>query len=379
MGKIVISTNVSLDGVVQDPDGNEGFRLGGWFGQFGGKDLEEWAKVELAEALGTEALLLGRRSDEWFATQWASRTGEWADRLNSLPKYVVSSTLQEPRWNNSTVLRGDVVSEVSKLKQERNGDIVVYASYQLGRTLIEHDLVDELRLVVYPVVLGAGERLFGETSDKKPMRLVAIKTIGDGLAFLTYKVVRDTVRPRRSAGVLTVSRRPVAGRSPQAPGADLVAAGRLQGRRVDVHAERGRARDVDQFVHLAAAQRPGHALGNAPDLGHEPAQQRDPFLQLAPRDHHDAGRAAVVVPASALPGQPRLQPHVMVGHAVQPGVPARRGIHVHEVVPFVQPVVQPGGDSSGDQLHPEAAERCHEADSSTRPGLHQVSVSLKST
>jgi len=191
MGKIVISTNVSLDGVVQDPDGQEGFRLGGWFGQFGGKDLEEWAKVELEEALGTEALLLGRRSDEWFATRWASRTGEWADRLNSLPKYVVSSTLQEPKWNNSTDLRGDVVSEVSKLKQELNGDIVVYASYQLERTLIEHDLVDELRLVVYPVVLGAGERLFGETSDKKPMRLVDTKTIGDGLAFLTYKFVRD--------------------------------------------------------------------------------------------------------------------------------------------------------------------------------------------
>jgi len=191
MGKIVISTNVSLDGVVQDPDGQEGFRLGGWFGQFGGKDLEEWAKVELEEALGTEALLLGRRSDEWFATRWASRTGEWADRLNSLPKYVVSSTLQEAKWNNSTVLRGDVVSEVSKLKQELNGDIVVYASYQLERTLIEHDLADELRLVVYPVVLGAGERLFGETSDKKPMRLVDTKTIGDGLAFLTYKFVRD--------------------------------------------------------------------------------------------------------------------------------------------------------------------------------------------
>ncbi len=189
MGKIVISTNVSLDGVIQDPDGEEGFRLGGWFGQSGGKDLEEWAKVELEEALGTEALLLGRRSDEWFATRWASRTGEWADRLNSLPKYVVSSTLQEPRWNNSTVLRGDVVSEVSKLKQELNGDIVVYASYQLGRTLIENDLVDELRLVIYPVVLGTGERLFGETSGKKPMRLVDIRTIGDGLAFVTYTFV----------------------------------------------------------------------------------------------------------------------------------------------------------------------------------------------
>jgi len=191
MGKIVISTNVSFDGVVQDPDGAEGFRLGGWFGQFGGKDLEEWAKVEFEEALGTEALLLGRRSDEWFAARWLSKSGEWADRLNSLPKYVVSSTLQEPKWSNSTILRGDVVSEVSKLKQELAGDIVVYASYQLGRTLIEHDLVDELRLFVYPVVLGAGERLFGETSDKKPMRLVDIRTVGDGLTFLTYEFVRD--------------------------------------------------------------------------------------------------------------------------------------------------------------------------------------------
>ena len=192
MGKIVISTNVSLDGVVQDPDGEEGFRLGGWFGQFGGKDLEEWAKFVLEEALGSEALLLGRRSDEWFATRWASRTGEWADRLNSLPKYVVSSTLEEPKWSNSTVLTGDVVSEVSKLKQELAGEIVVYASYQLGRTLIEHDLVDELRLFVFPVVLGAGERLFGETSDKKPLRLVDTKTIGDGLTYLSYEMVRDS-------------------------------------------------------------------------------------------------------------------------------------------------------------------------------------------
>jgi dihydrofolate reductase len=191
MGKIVISTNASLDGVVQDPDGEEGFSLGGWFGEFGGKDLEEWAKVSLEEALGTEALLLGRRSYEFFAARWASRSGAWADRLNSLPKYVVSSTLEEPKWNNSTVLKGDVVDEVSKLKQELDGNIVVYASYQLGRTLIEHDLVDELRLVVYPVVLGAGARLFGETSDKKPMRLVDTKTIGDGLALLTYEVVRD--------------------------------------------------------------------------------------------------------------------------------------------------------------------------------------------
>jgi dihydrofolate reductase len=190
MGKIIISTNTSLDGIVQDPDGAEGFRLGGWFGQFGGKDLEEWAKVSFDEALGTEALLLGRRSDEWFATRWSSRPGEWADRLNSLPKYVVSSTLDHPEWTNSTVLKGDVVTEVSKLKEKLTGDIVVYASYQLGQMLMEHDLVDELRLVVFPVVLGAGDRLFGETSDKKAVRLVDTRTIGDGLTRLTYEIVR---------------------------------------------------------------------------------------------------------------------------------------------------------------------------------------------
>ena len=191
MGKIIISENVSLDGVVQDPTGEEGFRLGGWFGQFGGKDLEQWATVELDEALRAEALLLGRRSDEWFAARWASRNGEWADRLNSLPKYVVSSTLDEGKWANSTVLKGDVVTEVSKLRQELDGDIVVYGSTRLVHTLMEHDLADELRLTVYPVVLGAGERLFGETSDKKPMRLISIQTIGDGLALLTYERVPD--------------------------------------------------------------------------------------------------------------------------------------------------------------------------------------------
>jgi dihydrofolate reductase len=193
MGKIVISgpQNVSLDGVVQDPDGKEGFGRGGWFVQSGGKDLEEWSKVALDEALSAEAWLLGRRSYEYFGVRWRPRSGELADRLNSMPKYVVSSTLQEPDWNNSTVLTGDVVTEVSKLKQELDGEIVVPASHQLGRTLIEHDLVDEVRMVVFPVVLGAGERLFGETIGKKPMRLVDIKTIGDGLVFLTYKFDRD--------------------------------------------------------------------------------------------------------------------------------------------------------------------------------------------
>jgi dihydrofolate reductase len=198
MGRIVISgpQNVSLDGVVQDPDGKEGFRLGGWFGEFGGKDLDEWNKVALDEALGAEAWLLGRRSYEFFGARWRPRTGELADRLNSMPKYVVSSTLEDPDWNNTTVLKGDVVTEVSRLKQDLGGEIVVPASYQLGRTLIEHDLVDELRLVVFPVVLGAGERLFGETTGKKPMRLVDARTIGDGLAFLTYELVRETALAR---------------------------------------------------------------------------------------------------------------------------------------------------------------------------------------
>jgi dihydrofolate reductase len=191
MGTIVISENVSLDGVVQDPTGEEGFRHGGWFNQIGDKDREGWAKVGFDEALGAEAMLLGRRSYEYLAARWPSRSGEWADRLNRLPKYVVSTTLVDPEWNNSTVLKGEVVNEVSKLKQELDGEIVVAASRQLVRTLMEHDLVDEVRLMVYPVVLGAGERLFGEPSDKKPMRLLDTKTIGDGLAFLAYEMVRE--------------------------------------------------------------------------------------------------------------------------------------------------------------------------------------------
>jgi dihydrofolate reductase len=191
MGKIVISENVSLDGVVQDPTGEQGFRHGGWFGQVGDKDREEWAKVEFEEALGAEALLLGRRSDEYFGPRWTGRSGEWADRLNGLPKYVVSSTLVNPEWGNSTVLKGEVVHEVSKLKQELDGEIVVYASRQLVHTLMEHDLVDELRLMVYPFVLGAGERLFGETSDKKSIRPRYARTVGDSLVYLTYEVVRD--------------------------------------------------------------------------------------------------------------------------------------------------------------------------------------------
>ena len=191
MGTIVISENVSLDGVIQDPAGDEGFERGGWVGRVGDRGREAAAQVLLEEALGTEAMLLGRRSYEFLAARWPSRTGELADRLNSTPKYVVSATLQDPAWSNTTVLKGNVVNEVSKLKQQLAGDIVVPASFQLVRTLIEHDLADELWLMIYPVVLGAGERLFGETSDKKPLRLISTRTVGNDLAYLTYQPVRD--------------------------------------------------------------------------------------------------------------------------------------------------------------------------------------------
>jgi dihydrofolate reductase len=188
MGTIVISENVSLDGVIQDPAGDEGFRVGGWVGLI--KDSPQLNKLALDEALSAEAVLLGRRSYEWFAARWPSRSGELADRLNSLPKYVVSSTLEDPVWNNSTVLKGDPVAEVSKLKQQLNGEILVPASFQLLRTLMEHDLIDKLRLKIFPVVLGAGARLFGETSEMRPMRLVDNQTLGDGVAILTYEAVR---------------------------------------------------------------------------------------------------------------------------------------------------------------------------------------------
>jgi dihydrofolate reductase len=187
MGKIIISENVTLDGVIQDPTGEEGVRSGGWFGQVGDKDREEWAKIEFDEVLTAEAMLLGRRTDEWFATRWLTRTGAWADRLKSMPTYVVSSTIDQGMWGNTTVLRGDVVKEVARLRQELAGEIVVYGSIQLVHTLLAHDLVDELRLTVYPVVAGAGERLFGETDRPMPLRLAQARTVGDSIAFLTYQ------------------------------------------------------------------------------------------------------------------------------------------------------------------------------------------------
>jgi len=188
MGKIVVSDNVSLDGVIEDPAGDEGFPRGGWVGLI--TDRPELAKLTLEEALGTAAMLMGRRTYEWFAARWPSRTGPLADRLNGLPKYVVSSTLEAPKWNNSTVVKGDVLDEVSGLRHEFAGDIVIPASFRIVRTLVEHDLVDEMRLKVFPVVLGAGERLFGETSGEKPMRLVDVRTLDGDTTFLTYERVR---------------------------------------------------------------------------------------------------------------------------------------------------------------------------------------------
>jgi dihydrofolate reductase len=191
VGKIVVSENVSLDGVVEDPAGAEGFARGGWVGRVGDRGREGAAKVLLEQALDAEAQLLGRRTFEFLAARWPSRTGALADRMNGMPKYVVSSTIEDPEWNNSTVLRGDVVDEALRLKRERDGDIVIAGSIQLVRTLIEHNMVDQLRLMVYPVVLGAGERLFAGTSDSKPMRLVSTRTVDNDLVYLIYEPVRD--------------------------------------------------------------------------------------------------------------------------------------------------------------------------------------------
>ena len=189
MGKIVVSENVTLDGVIQDPAGDEGFRLGGWVGHI--QDRPAVGKAALDEALGAEGLLMGRRTYEFFAARWPSRSGALADRLNSLPKYIVSSTLEDPEWNNSTVLKGDAVKEVSKLKEGVAGRIVVPGSIRLVRTLLEHDLVDELRLMVFPVVLGGGKRIFADTGEKKRLRLADSKMVGDGVAILTYQRAGD--------------------------------------------------------------------------------------------------------------------------------------------------------------------------------------------
>lgn len=193
MGEIVVSENISVDGVIEDATGDEGLGRGSWFSWITDRDREEWAKAEIEEGLGASALLMGRRTYHWFiARGWTTRTDLWANRPAGLPKYVVSSTaLESPDWVNSTVLKGDVVEQVTALKQEVDGEIVVYGSGSLVPTLIEHDLVDELRLMTYPIVVGAGSRLFGETSLIKPMRLVDTRTVGTSITLVTYQPVRD--------------------------------------------------------------------------------------------------------------------------------------------------------------------------------------------
>jgi dihydrofolate reductase len=185
MGRIVVTEFVSLDGVVEDPGGSEDFKYGGWSFEF--NRGEEGDKFKVDETMDSAALLLGRVTYEGFAKAWPSRTDEFADKFNDMPKYVVSSTLENPEWNNSTVIKGDVVEEVSKLRETQDGDLVVHGSAQLVQTLLDNDLVDELRLMVFPVVLGSGKRLFGDTTGKKTLRLADSKTVGDGVAILVYE------------------------------------------------------------------------------------------------------------------------------------------------------------------------------------------------
>jgi dihydrofolate reductase len=193
VGRIVVTEFISLDGVIEAPGGGEGYKHAGWSFQI--SRGEEGDRFKLDEALSAEALLLGRVTYEGFASAWPSRDGEFADKFNSMPKYVVSSTIKNPEWNNSTAIEGhDVVEEMAKLRRDQEGDIVVHGSAQLVQTLIENDLVDELRLMVYPVVLGSGKRLFGDTTDKKTFRLIDSKMVGDGVAIMVYEPAREDAK-----------------------------------------------------------------------------------------------------------------------------------------------------------------------------------------
>jgi dihydrofolate reductase len=188
MARIVVTEFVSLDGVMEDPGGAEDFEHGGWTFEIERGDGDRFKMEETRES---DALLLGRVTYEGFAAAWPSREGAFADKFNGMPKYVVSSTLEDPEWSNTTVLDGDVVEEVSKLRRETPGDIVVHGSAQLVQTLLEAELVDELRLMVFPVLLGSGRRLFGSTDGKRRMRLADSKTVGDGVAILIYEPVQN--------------------------------------------------------------------------------------------------------------------------------------------------------------------------------------------
>lgn len=189
MGTIVVNTNMTLDGVVENPTGEDG-PGGGWFNTKSAADQDAWAKFEFEEALDTDALLLGRKTDAWFAARWNERPGEWADRLNGLPKYVVSSTLTETAWANGTVLRGNVADSVARLKDEVDGTIVVFGSRTLVQTLLEHGLVDELRLFVFGAMVGSGGRML-EAGPPASLSLTRAERLGDGLLFVAYDVRHD--------------------------------------------------------------------------------------------------------------------------------------------------------------------------------------------
>ena len=185
MGRIIVTEFVSLDGVMEAPGGGEDYKHAGW--TFEIKRGEEGDRFKLKETFDSEALLLGRTTYEGFAKAWPSMKGEFADKFNRMPKYVISSTLKKADWNNSTILSGDVIEEITKLKKKLKGNIVVHGSAQLVQALVANDLIDELRLMVFPVVLGTGKRLFGETSDKVPLKLTESKTVGDGVTILIYQ------------------------------------------------------------------------------------------------------------------------------------------------------------------------------------------------
>ena len=198
MGTLVISENITLDGVIEDPTGDDGFSRGGWFSRISEEDRQGWAEIESAQAFDAAAELYGRRTYEWLTTRWATREGAWADRLRTMPKYVVSATLEEPVWPNTTILRGDIVDVVARLKQQMDGELVLVGSGQLAHTLIEADVVDEFRLIVYPFVAADGIRLFEKSNELRSLRLLETRPVGRGLVHMRYGTSSD--EPTRDAG-----------------------------------------------------------------------------------------------------------------------------------------------------------------------------------
>lgn len=191
MGKIIVATNMTLDGVIQDPTGDEDFELGGWFEDMSETDRAAWAKLETEEALAASALVFGARSYEWFARRWGGRAGAWGEQLQRLPKYVVSSGPIKTKWGPVTVLSGEPASDLKTVKEQVEGDILVYGSGQLLGTLFDNDLVDELRLFVFPTALGTGRRLFQDITSHQRLEQVLATSVGDGLLQLVYRAGRS--------------------------------------------------------------------------------------------------------------------------------------------------------------------------------------------